>query len=282
VKILVVVQARTGSTRLPGKVLLPVAGAPLLVRMLERVRAARTPTAVAVATTTDAADQPVRDLARAAGVRVVSGHPTDLLARHHQAALECGLSAVPDAPGAAGDLVVKIPSDCPLIDPAVIDRVIGWTLERPGCHDFVSNLHPATYPDGNDVEVMPFSALATAWREAARPHEREHTTPFLWDHPERFRLGNVRWETGGDLSMSHRFTIDYPEDYAFVSAVYDALWSPERPLFGLAEILDLLAERPDIFALNHRYAGVNWYRNHLQELATVGSDQTRQPEETHV
>ncbi len=273
-KVLVVVQARTGSTRLPGKVLLPVAGAPLLVRMLERVRAARTPTEVVVATTTDAADEPVRELARQAGVRCVSGHPTDLLDRHYQAALECGLEP-------AADVVVKIPSDCPLIDPAVVDRVIGCHLEAPGRYDFVSNLHPATYPDGNDVEVMPLPALAAAWREADRPHEREHTTPFLWDRPRRFRIGNVRWETGADLSMSHRFTIDYPEDYAFVRAVYDALWTPERPLFGLAEILDLLAARPDVFELNRRYAGVNWYRDHLGDLATVGAGQTRAPEETH-
>jgi spore coat polysaccharide biosynthesis protein SpsF len=275
VKVLVVVQARTGSTRLPGKVLLPVAGAPLLVRMLERVRAARTAGEVVVATTTGAADEPVRELARQAGVRCVSGHPTDLLDRHYQAALECGLSP-------AEDVVVKIPSDCPLIDPAAIDRVIGCYLEQPESYDFVSNLHPATWPDGNDVEVVPLAVLATAWREAGRPHEREHTTPFVWDRPERFRLGNVRWETGRDLSMSHRFTVDYPEDYDFVRAVYDALWSPgerargERP-FGVAEILELLAARPEIFELNRRFAGVNWYREHLGELATVGADQTRNP-----
>ena len=222
------------------------------------------------------------ELARQAGVRCVSGHPTDLLDRHYQAALECGLSpGSPGSPASPGeDVVVKIPSDCPLIDPAVIDRVIGCYLERPERYDFVSNLHPATYPDGNDVEVMPLAVLATAWREADKPHEREHTTPFLWDRPERFRLGNVRWETGRDLSMSHRFTVDYPEDYAFVSAVFDALWTPDgRRPFGLQEILDLLAARPDIFELNRRFAGVNWYRNHLGELATVGADQTRSLEE---
>ncbi|HYL05452.1 MAG TPA: glycosyltransferase family protein [Thermoanaerobaculia bacterium] len=294
-KVLVVVQARTGSTRLPGKVLLPVAGAPLLVRMLERVRAARTPTEVVVATTTDAADQPVRDLARQAGVRCFSGHPTDLLDRHYQAALACGLSPAAAESGSrgelgsagdgsagagGGDVVVKIPSDCPLIDPAVIDRVIGCHLEQPERYDFVSNLHPATYPDGNDVEVMPLAVLETAWREATRPHEREHTTPFLWDQPRRFRLGNVCWETGRDLSMSHRFTVDYPEDYAFVSAVFDALWTSDPPReFGLNEILGLLAARPDIFELNRRYAGVNWYRNHLGDLATVGAGETRRPEE---
>jgi spore coat polysaccharide biosynthesis protein SpsF len=280
VKVLVVVQARTASTRLPGKVLLPVAGAPLLLRMLERVRAARTPTEVVVATTTAAADDPVRELVRRAGMRCASGHPTDLLDRHYRAALECGLSPEPAAAGGPpADVVVKIPSDCPLIDPAAIDRVIGRHLEQPERYDFVSNLHPATWPDGNDVEVVPLPVLATAWREADRRHEREHTTPFIWDRPERFRIGNVRWESGKDLSMSHRFTIDYPEDYAFVRAVYDALWTAERPLFGVAEILDLLAARPEVFELNRRYAGVNWYRDHLDELATVGAGQTRTPGE---
>ena len=278
-KVLVVVQARTGSTRLPGKVLLPLAGAPLLVRMLERVTAARTPGEVVVATTTAAADEPVRELARQAGGRCVSGHPTDLLDRHYQAALDCGLSP-------AEDVVVKIPSDCPLIDPAAIDRVIGCYLDQLERYDFVSNLHPATWPDGNDVEVVPLAVLATAWREASRPHEREHTTPFIWDRPERFRVGNVRWETGRDLSMSHRFTIDYPEDYAFVSAVYDALWTPggsgSRP-FGVAEVLELLAARPEIYELNRRFAGVNWYRDHRAagsgEVAGADAEPSGQPEE---
>jgi spore coat polysaccharide biosynthesis protein SpsF len=163
--------------------------------------------------------------------------------------------------------VVKIPSDCPLIDPAVVRRVLD---EARG--DFTSNLHPATYPDGNDVEVMTMAALETAWKEAKKPHEREHTTPFLWDQPERFSIHNVVWETGLDYSMSHRFTIDYPEDYAFIKAVYDEL----HPRFSLGDILDLLKARPDIYALNQKYAGVNWYRNHLADLKTVKPTETRQ------
>ena len=265
---LVVVQARTGSTRLPGKVLLPLAGAPLLQRMLERVRAARTPFDLAVATTDEAADEPIRALCQEIGVACVSGDPTDLLDRHYQAALE--LSA---------DIVVKIPSDCPLIDPGAIDRVLGFYLANADRYDFVSNLHPGTWPDGNDVEVVPLPVLAAAWREAERPFEREHTTPFIWERPERFRLGNVAWETVRDLARTHRFTIDYPEDYDFVAAVYAALWRPDRPVFALDEILELLAERPDLQGLNARYAGVNWYRHHLDELQTVGPGDTRLMEE---
>jgi spore coat polysaccharide biosynthesis protein SpsF len=265
---LVVVQARTGSSRLPDKVRLPLAGESLLVRMLERVRAAKTPFDLVVATTTDSADDPIVDLAHKAQVRCFRGHPTDLLDRHYQAALAVG-------PGV--DTVVKIPSDCPLIDPAVIDRVLDAHF-RSSDSDFTSNLHPATYPDGNDVEVMTMDALAIAHREAARPLEREHTTPFFWENPERFRIGNVTWETGLDYSMSHRFTIDYRADYDFIEAVYDELYTPARPIFSLGDILALLERRPDIYAINHRYAGVNWYRNHIGELRTISERETRKVE----
>jgi spore coat polysaccharide biosynthesis protein SpsF len=266
-RLLVVVQARTGSTRLPGKVLLPLAGGPLLQRMLERVRAARTPFELAVATTDEAADEPIRTLCRKIGVACVSGDPTDLLDRHYQAALELG-----------AEVVVKIPSDCPLIDPGAIDRVIGFYLANADRYDFVSNLHPGTWPDGNDVEVVPLPVLAAAWQEAERPFEREHTTPFIWERPERFRLANVAWETGRDLAKTHRFPIDYPEDYDFTVAVYAALWRPDHPVFSLDEILTLLARRPDLQARNACYAGVNWYRHHLDELQTVGAGDTRFPE----
>jgi spore coat polysaccharide biosynthesis protein SpsF len=270
VSTLVVIQARTSSTRLPDKVRLPLAGAPLLQRMVERVAAARAtvPFEMTVATTTSPADDALVALCREIDVRCFRGHPTDLLDRHYQAAREAG-----------ADTVVKIPSDCPLIDPSVIARVLTFHRENAGNYDFVSNLHPATYPDGNDVEVMPMALLEQAWKEASRPLEREHTTPFFWERPERFRLGNVAWEMGLDYSMSHRFTIDYPADHDFISAVYDALWTPERPLFSLVDILALCEARPDIFALNQRYAGVNWYRHHIGELLTIESRQTRTPEE---
>jgi len=263
-KTLVVVQARTGSSRLPAKVLLPLAGAPLLERMLERVRAARTAFDLVVATTTDPADDIIERLCDRVGVDSFRGHATDLLDRHREAARRAG-----------ADAIVKIPSDCPLIDPGVIDQVLGRFLATPERFDFVSNLHPATWPDGNDVEVMTREALETAWREASRPHEREHTTPFLWDQPGRFRVGNVAWPAGRDLSMTHRFTIDYPDDYAFLRAVYEALWRPERPVFGTDEILRFLAERPDVFLRNAQLAGVNWYRHHLDELRTVPRGATR-------
>lgn len=265
-KTLVVVQARMGSSRLPGKVALPLAGAPLLVRMIERIRRATTPFEICVATSTESQDDVVVELAREAGVPAHRGHPLDCLNRHLTAAQALG-----------ADVVVKIPSDCPLIDPGVIDRVLGVFFAEPGRYDFVSNLHPGTWPDGNDVEVMPRALLELADKEATRPLEREHTTPFFWENPERFRVGNVRWESGEDLSMSHRFTIDYPEDYAFIAAVYEALYPAKRESFSLYDILELVKNRPDIYTLNAKYAGVNWYRHHLGELRTVSAEMTRDP-----
>jgi spore coat polysaccharide biosynthesis protein SpsF len=264
VRTLVVIQARTGSTRLPGKVLLPVAGAPVLVRLLERVLATRARFELVVATTDRPEDDRLAALVHRFGARVFRGHPTDLLDRHYRAAL-----------AARAEVVVKVPSDCPLIDPAAIDRVLGAFLADPGRYDFVSNLHPPSWPDGNDVEVMAFAALEQAFRQAAAPHEREHTTPFLWDRPERFRVGNVAWEAGLDLSMTHRLTLDYPDDYSFVAAVYEALWRRDRPVFPLGDILALLEERPELRETNARYAGVNWYRHHLADLRTVPASATR-------
>jgi len=273
--VVTVIQARTGSARLPNKIMRPLAGAPLLTRMVERVRAAALVGTVVVATTTEPADDSIEALCRAEGFACFRGDATDLLDRHYRAALWAAPAGEVPAGGAAGNpAVVKIPSDCPLIDPRVIDRVIGFYLDHPGEYDYVSNLHPATYPDGNDVEIMSLAALETAWREARRPLEREHTTPYFWENPDRFRVGNVVWESGLDYSMSHRWTIDYEADYQFIRAVYDSLYAAD-PLFGLDDILAFLDTHPEVAALNTHYAGVNWYRHHLDELRTVTEAQTR-------
>lgn len=256
-KTLVVVQARMGSRRLPGKVLMPLAGRPLLERLLQRLLAARFPFQLCVATSNLAEDEPIRQLCARIAVPVVSDHPTDLLQRHLAAARAFG-----------ADAVAKIPSDCPLIDPAVVDRVLGYFAAREPSLDFVTNLHPPSWPDGNDVEVMPTRVLEIAAAEAKASFEREHTTPFIWDRPERFRVANVTWGAGRDLSKTHRFTIDYLEDYQFISAVYDRLCTAERPVFTLPDILALLAHEPELMRLNARFTGQSW---HLAELAHLNS-----------
>ena len=261
-KILIVIQARRDSSRLPDKVLLPLADEPLLIRMYERVASSNIKKEIVVATTTDVHDDELIKHCRSNSINFYRGHPTDLLDRHYKAALKY-----------EADIVVKIPSDCPLICPNVIDQVLEFYLSNESEFDFVSNLHPATFPDGNDVEVMSFSTLETAWKEADRDFEREHTTPYIWERPERFRLGNVEWETGLDLSMNHRFTIDYKEDYKFIKRIYDELFDADK-IFTLCDIMMLLERKPEIKKINEMYAGVNWYRNHLDELKTISLSQT--------
>jgi spore coat polysaccharide biosynthesis protein SpsF len=242
---------------------MPLQGKPLFLRQVERVAAARLTGRIIVATTLDEQDDAIEEICLQEGLDCFRGHATDLLDRHYRAALSYPAEAV-----------IKIPSDCPLIDPGVIDRVIAFYLESSSVYDFVSNLHPASWPDGNDVEIMTFSTLERAWREARRPMEREHTTPYIWEHPELFRIGNVVLDGGMDYSMTHRFTIDYAEDYAFIGTVFDELY-PGDPGFGVEAILALLERRPDVYAINAAYAGVNWYRHHLDELKTVGVEQTK-------
>jgi len=263
--VVTVIQARVASTRLPGKVLLPLGGMTVLERQLERVRAASLAGTVVVATTVDRADDAIERVCERAQVRCIRGHPTDLLERHRQAAARFDAQHV-----------VKIPSDCPLIDPQVIDSVIAHYLLHEGALDYVSDLHPATEPDGNDVEIFSREALERAASEARKPHEREHTTPFLWDQPERFRLGNVRRADGRDLSLSHRIVLDYAADYAVIGHVFDALWV-EDPGFRVEDIIVWLDAHPRIAALNAGYRGVNWYRDHLSELRTVSASDTREP-----
>ncbi|MFI5148267.1 MAG: cytidylyltransferase domain-containing protein [Bacteroidia bacterium] len=261
--IVAIIQARTGSTRLPGKIMLPLAGEPLLYRMVQRVLQSKLCSHVVVATTTDPSDDEVVRLCTKYNLNCFRGHPADLLDRHYRAALDY------DA-----DIVLKIPSDCPLIDPSIIDKGIRHFLDHWPNYDYSGNLHPASYPDGNDVEIMTFQALEKAWKEAVRPLEREHCTPYLWENPDKFRIGSFTWECGLDYSMSHRWTIDYPEDYQFIERIYSELYQ-KNPHFGIDDILKVVSKE-DIFNINSKYAGVNWYRNHLKELKTISPEQTKQ------
>ena len=261
--ITIVVQARMSSSRLPGKVMLPILGEPLLFRMLERLNQVKYPVNIIVSTSVDDKDDIIEEFCHRKKIDFYRGDLNDLLDRHYQVGLLTG-----------ADAVIKIPSDCPLIDPKIIDKVIDFYLENQGNYDFISNLHPATYPDGNDVELMTFVALEKVWQEAKRPLEREHTTPYFWENPDKFRLANLTWEKNLDYSMSHRFTIDYQEDYQFIKTVFEELY-PEKPDFSMDDILTLIDLKPAIYEINKKYAGVNWYRNHLDELTTISLEQTK-------
>lgn len=263
INIVTVIQARVGSSRLPNKIFLPLAGKPLLYRMYERVKLSDTSGTIVIAAPDDPSDDIIAQFCDEINIPVFRGSTNDLLERHYKAGLKFN-----------ADAIVKIPSDCPLIDPLVITKVINYYKNNTNKFDYVSNLHPPSYPDGNDVEVISMNALKEAYNNAKKIFEREHTTPYIWENPDLFRIGNIKWETGFDFSMTHRWTIDYYEDYLFIKEVYDNLYN-KKPDFGIDDILMLLSEKPGLSKINEAYLGVNWYRHHLNELKTITPEQTK-------
>ncbi len=257
-KILTVIQARTSSTRLPGKVMLNILGRPILSLMIERVMRSRLAGTVVVAATEEPEDDMIEELCLRENINCFRGNKTDLLDRHYRAAIKYN-----------ADIIVKVPSDCPLIDHTIIDKVLEFYLEHIDEYDYASNLHPATYPDGNDVEAFSFSSLHESWKNARKDYEREHTTPYIWDNPSNFAIGNVVWKNSGfDYSLTHRWTLDYEEDYKFIRSVFEELY-PHNPDFGLKDILGLVESRPYLKTINEKLAGINWYRHYKNELKTI-------------
>jgi spore coat polysaccharide biosynthesis protein SpsF len=223
------------STRLPGKVMADVLGAPMILRQIERLNRSRRLDGVLVATSTDPSDDGLAAMLALHDVAVRRGPLDDVLARY-----EGALQAHP------AEVVVRLTADCPLADPEVIDATIDLLTTRG--LDYAANT-PAqrTYPKGLDVEVMRADALLRAAREAADPYEREHVTPYLYRHPEMFAQDFISQERDeGEL----RWTVDRPDDLEFVRAVYGALY-PKTPDFRSEDVRAFVRSRPDL----HRLGG---------------------------
>lgn len=210
-----ILQARMSSSRLPGKVMKPLLGRPMIERQLERLRRCETLDRIIVATSDDASDDPLAAHLRDIGVEVFRGSLSDVLERFLAAARTFGVE---------GQLV-RLTADCPLADPGVIDDCV--RLQTQLGVDYVSNGRKRTYPHGLDVEAFALEALRAAGREATDPYDHEHVTPFIYRHPERFTLADLVQ----DRDESHlRWTVDLPEDFDFVDRVYAALY-PDNPAF---------------------------------------------------
>lgn len=226
-----IIQARTGSTRLPGKVLMDVAGRPMIRRVLDRASRIQGIDGIAVATPDLVEDDGLSDLVHGLGHRVVRGPAHDVLERYLLAA---------DAMEA--DVVVRLTSDCPLLSPSVSSLVV--ERFQTGTFDYCSNTIERTWPRGLDTEVVDLRALRIAGREASTPSDREHVTPFVWRQPDRFRLESV--STLPDRS-DLRWTVDTPNDLELVRRVFAGMSEDD---FDLPEILDLLRREPALLHLN--------------------------------
>jgi spore coat polysaccharide biosynthesis protein SpsF len=231
----ITIEARMGSTRLPGKVLAPILGQPLLGRMIERLRRVRRAQAIVVATSTSPADDPIADLAARIGVGCFRGSEDDVLDRVLSAARSAG-----------ADLIVETTGDCPLIDPDVVDQVI-QTFETNDV-DYCANVLAPTYPRGLDVQVFPVAVLADAAARTVDPADREHVSLYLYEHPDRYRLLNVASGLPA-AAAAYRLTVDTAADLELVRRVYEALY-PANAAFALREILALLDDSPTLAAIN--------------------------------
>jgi spore coat polysaccharide biosynthesis protein SpsF len=237
-RVVAIIQARMGSSRMPGKILMDIAGLPMLTRVVERTRYASTIDEVVVATTIDEEDNAVVKFCQDRGYAYIRGDNDDVLSRYMKAAQAFN-----------ADIIVRITADCPLMDPDVIDRTVKVFLSAYPEAQFGTNRGlnqiKRTYPIGMDVEVMTFDALETAFREAKEPYQREHVTPFLYETVGRFEKTSI--DANGEYG-DQRWAVDTPEDLTFVREIYARLDDLEN--FHFEDVISLLEREPNLLEIN--------------------------------
>lgn len=232
--IVAIVQARMGSTRLPGKVMLDLAGQPMLAHVVQRLKRAKTTGEVVIATTTSESDNDIIQLCRKNGWEFFRGSENDVLDRYYQAVVQY-----------KADIIVRITSDCPFIEPLIVDEVVTEFISHLPDVDYVANVYgKRTYPRGLDTEVISFQALKYAWTRAKDLADREHVTSYIYRNPDKFKLYGVQHPV--DYSAM-RWTVDTPEDFEFVRRVYDHFQGDD---FSWLDVLDLLKKNPEWLRIN--------------------------------
>lgn len=237
-----------GSTRLPGKVSKFILGKPMLIHQIERVKQARLIDKIIIATTIKSEDDTIVSMARDTGVGCFRGNELDVLDRYYQAAKE-----------ANADIVIRITGDCPLSDSKVIDETIEYFLKNIENIDYTSK--PTNYPEGLDMEIFSFSVLERAWKEAANPSEREHVTPYIYNHPKIFRVRT--WQSGTEDFSAMHWSVDTLEDFAFVTKIFELLY-PSKQFFSKNDVLALLNKNPNLFE-DRGGTGYEGYKESLKE-----------------
>ncbi len=234
-KVVAVIQVRIGSTRLPKKILLPIAGKTALEWIKYRLSFSQEVDAIVVSTSDTVENDPIEHMATELGLPCYRGSEDDLIERIYQTAKMFG-----------ADAIVRITADCPLVDPFIVDQLVRAYRENPDIVDHVTNIFPPTYPDGLDVEVMPFHTLEKLHQDVTDPLYREWITTTIMEHPDTFEILNLPYSQ--NLSYL-RMTLDYEEDLDLISNIFEALHT-EGAIFGLSEILDLFARQPDLIKIN--------------------------------
>jgi spore coat polysaccharide biosynthesis protein SpsF len=234
-KIIATIEARMTSSRLPGKVLKPILGRPTLELLIDRLRLARSLNDVVVATTTNPADDAIEALARTLGAGCYRGSENDVLDR-----------VLKTAKSVNAGVIVEITGDCPLIDPGVVDQLVACYLASK--FDYVANTLYRTFPRGLDTQVFSTSTLEEVSRLTQDPADREHVSLYIYRHPERFSLHNVKSGLP-EKHWQHRLTVDTPEDFALIETIFERLY-PQNPAFTLHDVINLLEREPELTEIN--------------------------------
>lgn len=233
-KVTAIIQARMGSTRLPGKILKKVNGKPLLFYQLERIKGSKLIDEIVIATTINQQDNEIVSFCEQYGVSYYRGSETDVLSRYFNAAVKFN-----------ADIIVRLTSDCPIIDVEVVDKTIQYFLELDYC-DYVSNTLERTFPRGLDTEVFSYIALEKAYKEAFLEGDREHVTPYFYSNQNIFAVGSLK----NNINYSkYRLTVDTEEDFELIKLIINALFS-KKPNFTLIDIVKLMEKNPQWFNIN--------------------------------
>jgi len=233
-EIIAIVQARMGSTRLPGKVMMNLIGKPMLAHELSRIARSKRISSIVVATTTSHSDDCIVDLCKEHDWHFFRGSEPDVLDRYYQCAKQF-----------SADIIIRLTADCPLIEPTIIDRVVGEFIHKSPNVDYVSNIIPQrTFPQGLDTEVMSYSALERSWIEDTNPALREHVTQYILRNPDKFKVAGVM----NDHDLSNlRWTVDTKEDFNLVNEIYSFFGHNQ---FSWYDVLDLMNKKPELRLIN--------------------------------
>jgi spore coat polysaccharide biosynthesis protein SpsF len=250
-----IIQARMGSNRLPGKVLMPILGKPMLGHIVDRVRTVPSIDQVVVAVPTNGANEVLRRFCADNKITHFSGSETDVLDRYYQAAQKF-----------EADPVIRITADCPIVDPQLIEKLIqryrscGYDHIGVAAGAGADRIDKGRYPDGLDAECFGFSALDRAWHDATDPRDREHVTRYIWNNKQIFHCGDL---TADVVYPKLRLTVDHAEDFALVSKIYESLYS-ERSPFLLSDVMNFLERNPRLVQVNRKWTEADNYRSVLE------------------
>lgn len=256
-----IIQCRMSSSRLPAKIFLPGPTKTLIEHLLERLKKSKFLKKIIIATTNNSNDDFTYNFLRNKN-DIFRGSEKNVLERYYNCAKKY-----------KSEIIVRITSDCPLMDYRLIDEMIEFFLK--GDCDYLSNIHPPSLPDGFDIEIFTFKSLEISYRNAKKSFQKEHVTPYIWDQPNKFNISNFSTNLKDKkLHEKYRLTLDYIEDYLVIFEIYNKLYKKNK-FFSYIDIIKTIIKNKNLTKKNSKLIKVNWYGLYLKKLKSIKSKDTK-------